>query len=55
VPTFTTGPGTGNGGRRALRFEYPTSERTVNAANYNKALSQFGGTDDINGIMWVLQ
>jgi hypothetical protein len=55
VPTFTTGPGTGNGGRIALRFEYPTSERTVNAANYNKALSQFGGTDDINGIMWVLQ
>jgi hypothetical protein len=56
VPTFTTGPGTGNSGRIALRFEYPTSERTVNATNYNKALSsQFGGKDDINGVMWILQ
>ncbi|WPU93355.1 SusD/RagB family nutrient-binding outer membrane lipoprotein [Mucilaginibacter sabulilitoris] len=56
VPDFTTGPGTGNGSRIALRFEYPTSERTVNADNYNKALaSQFGGKDDINGKMWILQ
>ncbi|WP_183556534.1 SusD/RagB family nutrient-binding outer membrane lipoprotein [Mucilaginibacter sp. SP1R1] len=55
IPTFTTGPGTGNSSRIALRFEYPTSERTVNATNYNKALSQFGGKDDINGVMWILQ
>jgi hypothetical protein len=55
VPTFTVGPGTGNSSRIPQRFEYPTSERTVNATNYNKALSQFGGTDDINGVMWILQ
>jgi hypothetical protein len=55
VPTFTVGPGTGNSSRIPLRFEYPTSERTVNAANYNKALSQFGGSDDINGVMWLLK
>lgn len=55
VPTFTVGPGTGNSTRIPLRFEYPTSERTVNATNYNKALSQFGGSDDINGVMWILQ
>jgi len=56
VPNFTTGPGTSNGQRIALRFQYPTSERTANTANYNSALSsQFGGNDDINGVMWILK
>jgi len=56
VPTFTTGPGTSNGQRIALRFQYPASERTANTANYNAALtSQFGGNDDINGTMWILK
>ena len=56
VPTFTTGPGTDNGQRIALRFQYPSSERTANAANYNAALqSQYGGNDDINAIMWILK
>ncbi len=56
VPTFTTGPGTDNGQRIALRFQYPSSERTANTTNYNAALqSQYGGNDDINGIMWLLK
>ena len=56
VPTFTTGPGTDNGQRIALRFQYPASERTGNTTNYNSALaSQYGGNDDINGIMWILK
>jgi len=56
VPTFTTGPGTGNSGRIALRFQYPGSERTSNAINYTKALtSQYNGNDDINGIMYILK
>lgn len=56
VPVFTTGPGTGNGSRIALRFQYPTSEITANAVNYKAALqSQFGGNDDINGLMWILK
>ena len=56
VPTFTTGPGTDNGQRIALRFQYPTVERTANTANYNAALSsQYGGNDDINGVMWILK
>lgn len=56
VPTFTTGPGTGNSSRIALRFKYPASERTANADNYQKALQrQFGGNDDINGVMEVLK
>ena len=56
VPTFTTGPGTGNGGRIALRFKYPTSERTANTDNYQAALTgQYGGNDDINGVMYLLK
>ena len=56
VPNFTTGPGTDNGQRIAKRFQYPPSERTSNAANWNAALaSQYGGNDDINGVMWILK
>ncbi|HJP61802.1 MAG TPA: SusD/RagB family nutrient-binding outer membrane lipoprotein [Mucilaginibacter sp.] len=56
VPNFTTGPGTANGQRIAFRFQYPSSERTANTANYNAALqSQYAGNDDINGVMWILK
>jgi hypothetical protein len=56
VPNFTTGPGTGNSGRIALRFQYPGSERTSIAVNYNKALAdQYSGNDDINGKMYILK
>jgi hypothetical protein len=56
VPTFTTGPGTGNGGRIAQRFQYPTSERTANTSNYQTALqNQYSGNDDINGVMYLLK
>ena len=55
VPAFTTGPGTGNGTRIAKRFSYPGSEATANTDHYQSALqSQFGGNDDINGIMWII-
>jgi hypothetical protein len=57
VPTFLTGPGTANSGRIAKRWQYPSSERTTNADNYNAALkSQFGAeTDDINSEMWIIK
>ncbi len=57
VPTFLTGVGTGNSGRIAKRFQYPSSERTTNAANYNATLtSQFGAaTDDINSEIWIFK
>ena len=57
VPTFLTGPGTANSGRIAKRWQYPSSERTTNAANYSAALkNQFGAeTDDINSDMWVIK
>ncbi len=56
VPTFTTGPGTGNSERIAWRFQYPNSEKTANIENYQAALAnQYGGNDDINGVMWILK
>jgi hypothetical protein len=57
VPEFLTGVGTGNSGRIAIRWQYPSSERTTNIDNYNAALqSQFGSeTDDINTEMWVIK
>lgn len=56
VPAFETGPGTGNSERIPLRFQYAGSEITANTENYNAALqSQYGGNDDINGMMWLLK
>lgn len=56
VPAFTTGPGTGNGSRIAMRFQYPGSEQTANTDNYKKALdAQYNGNDDINALMWILK
>jgi len=56
VPNFTTGPGTGNSSRIAKRFKYHSADRTANAKNYQDALSsQYGGNDDINGVMWILK
>lgn len=57
VPAFETGPGTGNGGRIAMRFQYPATEKTTNPDNLKAALEAqgFGDNDDINGIMWILK
>jgi len=56
VPTFHTGPGTGNSQRVALRFQYPTAERNVNKANVEAAINaQYGGADDINAKMWLIK
>ncbi len=56
VPQFSTGVGTGNSGNIPLRWQYPLSERTANKANYESALSgQYGGKDDINSKMWLIQ
>nr|WP_321332383.1 SusD/RagB family nutrient-binding outer membrane lipoprotein [uncultured Bacteroides sp.] len=55
VPSFGTGPGTGNNQKIAMRFQYPDNEKTTNTDNYNEALKQYNGKDDINGIMWILK
>jgi hypothetical protein len=56
VPTFHTGPGSGNSQRVALRFQYPSAERINNKTNLEAAISaQYGGTDDINAKMWIIK
>lgn len=56
IPLFHTGPGSGNSQRVALRYQYPSVERTVNATNLTAALAaQYGGTDDINASMWIIK
>jgi hypothetical protein len=55
VPAFSSGPGTGNSGRIALRYQYLSADKSANAKNYQAAIAQYGGVDDINGKMWILQ
>ncbi|MEZ4775085.1 MAG: SusD/RagB family nutrient-binding outer membrane lipoprotein [Bacteroidia bacterium] len=55
-PTFDVGVGTGNSGVIPYRYQYPASERTANKTNYEAALSsQFGGKDDVNAKMWLIE
>jgi hypothetical protein len=56
IPIFTTGPGTFNDGKVPKRWAYPRGEYDNNAANLEEALKrQFGGSDDRNDIMWLIQ
>ena len=56
IPVLSTGPGTQNGGMVPKRWIYPQSEYVSNAENVTAAVDrQYGGVDDINGVMWVLQ
>ena len=56
IPVFSVGPGTGNSGVIPLRYQYPSSELSTNTVNYKAAIqSQFGGSDNINAKMWIIQ
>lgn len=56
IPVLSTGPGTDNGGLVPQRWQYPQSEYSYNESNVSAAVQrQFGGSDDINGVMWVLE
>ena len=56
IPVLDVGPGTSNGGMVPKRWMYPQAEYTINKAHVEEAVQrQYGGTDDINGVMWVLQ
>ena len=56
VPTFSAGAGTGNSNVIPLRFQYPSSELSTNKDNVSAAVAnQYGGKDDINAKMWVIQ
>jgi hypothetical protein len=56
IPSLSVGPGTYNNGMVPKRWMYPQSEYDYNTVNVTAAVnSQYGGNDDVNGIMWVLQ
>lgn len=56
IPTLNVGPGTYNNGLVPKRWLYPQSEYQYNAANVAAAVqSQYGGDDDVNKVMWLLQ
>ena len=56
TPAFQGGPGIGNNGVVPLRWDYPTTEQTQNAANWSAALKSQGfAGDDLNEKIWVLQ
>ncbi|NLR82943.1 SusD/RagB family nutrient-binding outer membrane lipoprotein [Chitinophaga eiseniae] len=58
IPTFSQG-GAGIGTANnmiPMRWQYPQDEITYNNANYQSAItSQYSGTDDINGKMWLIK
>ena len=56
IPTFNVGPGTLNNGLVPKRWLYPQNEFSLNAVNVKAAVQrQYNGTDNINGVMWILQ
>jgi len=56
VPAFQGGSGVGNNGVVPVRWAYPVSEQTQNAANWRAALAnQKFSADDLNQVMWLLQ
>jgi hypothetical protein len=56
VPAFDGGTGVGNNGVVPVRWAYPVSEQTQNAANWNAALKAQGfSQDDLNQVMWVIK
>lgn len=56
IPTFDLGPSNANGGRIPKRWLYPQAEYQTNNDQVKTAIQrQFGGTDDINGDMWLIK
>ncbi|MEO5978403.1 MAG: SusD/RagB family nutrient-binding outer membrane lipoprotein [Chryseolinea sp.] len=56
VPTFSSGPGSGNGNKIAKRWQYPRAEVDSNGSHYSEAVQrQFSGVDDLDGTLWINQ
>ena len=55
-PVFRTGEGTQNNGQVPKRWMYPQNELDYNQGNVSAAINrQFGGSDNVNELMWLLQ
>lgn len=56
IPTLSVGPGTYNNRLVPKRWLYPQSEYDYNPGNVKAAVQkQYGGTDNTNAVMWLLQ
>jgi len=56
IPTLSVGPGTYNNGMVPKRWLYPGSEYNYNLGNLTVAIQrQFGGNDNVNSVMWLIQ
>jgi hypothetical protein len=56
VPKLNVGPGTYNNMTVPKRWQYPQSEYDYNPGNVKDAVAeQYGGDDDINKEMWLIQ
>jgi hypothetical protein len=56
IPTFNVGPGTYNDMKVPKRWLYPQTEYDYNPSNLASSLQgQYGGGDDVNGVMWLIQ
>lgn len=44
-----------NGDNLPMRFRYPGQEQSLNALNYNAAVEELGGSNDINATIWIVQ
>lgn len=55
IPSFSTGPATLNGGQIPKRWQYPQDEYDNNRGNVQASVQAQFGTDDVNGVMWILQ
>lgn len=56
IPSFSVGPATLNGGQIPKRWQYPQDEYDNNGSNVQAAVArQYGGSDSVNGVMWLLQ
>jgi len=58
-PTFILNPSTNRNNpstKFPVRWVYPSNELSYNTDNLNKVIdSQYAGTDDTNGVMWLLK
>jgi hypothetical protein len=56
VPAFEGGTGVGNNGIVPVRWAYPVTEQSQNAANWDAALKAQGfSQDDLNQVMWLIK
>lgn len=55
IPSFSVGPATLNGGQVPKRWMYPQTEIDNNKENYLQAVERQYGTDNVNGVMWILK